>query len=171
MSGDSEHNKGVVLPTLNGKGLKIGIVRARWNPTVINALHQGCLQALKESQIDTNNIVEVIVPGSYELPYAASRLIEFHKVDAVVCLGTLIKGETMHFEYICEAVTQGIMKLGLETGVPVIFGVLACLTMDQALARAGLGNSSSKHNHGYDWGKGAVEMALLRKQTTSKSKL
>ncbi|KJE89156.1 6,7-dimethyl-8-ribityllumazine synthase subunit [Capsaspora owczarzaki ATCC 30864] len=165
-------HKGVELPTLNGRGLRIGIVRARWNPTVIDALNAGCRAALLESGVAESDIVEVMVPGSYELPFAASVLLNSAdaKVDAVVCLGCLIKGETMHFEYICEAVTQGIMRLNLDSGKPVMFGVLACLTMDQALARAGLGDSPSKHNHGIDWGKGAVEMALLRTQFPRSSK-
>ena len=81
--------------------------------------------------------------------------------DVVVCVGTLIKGETMHFEYICDAVSKGIMQLGLDTGVPVIFGVLTCLNDEQAIARAGL--TEGGHNHGTDWGTSAVEMARIKK--------
>ena len=98
------------------------------------------------------------VPGSYELVFGAKHLIDSASVHAVVCLGTLIKGETMHFEYIADAVTQGIMRLNVESGVPVIFGVLTCLTEAQARARA-IGDN----NHGVAWGKTAVEMALLKK--------
>ncbi|KAK3825069.1 MAG: putative 6,7-dimethyl-8-ribityllumazine synthase [Benniella sp.] len=82
--------------------------------------------------------------------------------DAVICIGVLIKGSTMHFEYICEAVTQGIMRVGLDSGVPVIFGVLTCLNEEQALNRAGMDEAGQGHNHGLDWGSGAVEMALLK---------
>lgn len=85
--------------------------------------------------------------------------------DAVICIGVLIKGSTMHFEYICEAVTQGIMRVGLDSGVPVIFGVLTCLTEEQALERSGLDEAGKGHNHGQDWGSGAVEMALLKNRS------
>lgn len=96
-------------------------------------------------------------------------MIRDDKVDAVICLGCLVKGSTMHFEYISEAVTQGIMNLQLTTGIPVIFGVLTCLNEDQALIRAGYDVGANKgHNHGLDWGSTAVEMALLN---LKKSKL
>jgi len=101
------------------------------------------------------------VPGSYELPLAARLLLDTGRVDAVIAIGCLIKGETMHFEYICEAVSQGIMRLNLESRVPVIFGVLACLTEEQARARAGL--SGSHGNHGKEWAQTALKMALLRR--------
>lgn len=128
----------------------------------------GCKQALLACHVKESDIVVVDVPGSYELPFGASCLIKGEQpVDAVICVGCLIKGETMHFEYICEAVSQGVMKLGLESGVPVIFGVLTCLNEKQALARAGLGEHS--HNHGSDWGTTAVEMALLKKNLVRKS--
>ena len=112
------------------------------------------------------NIVVQDVPGSYEVVYGAKALLAKHSsagtpLDAVVCVGCLIKGKTMHFEYICEAVTQGIMRLGLDTGVPVLFGVLTCLTDEQALARAGL--TEGGHNHGVDWAQGLVEMAHIKK--------
>ena len=110
------------------------------------------------------NVAEVIkkdVPGSYELPFAAKWMIETYKVDAVIAIGTLIKGSTMHFEYICQATSDGIMKVGLDTGVPVVFGVLTCLTIEQSLERAGL--TEGGHNHGSDWGATAVEMALLKR--------
>ena len=141
---------------LDGNKLKIGIVCARWNAEFCEALLASCRQALVDSQVREENIKIIRVPGSYELVYGAARLIKSEKVDAVVCIGTLIKGETMHFEYIAEAVSYGIMKLNVETGKPVIFGVLTCLNMEQVCAR-----STGENNHGYDWGRTAVEMALL----------
>ena len=87
--------------------------------------------------------------------------------DAVIAIGVLIKGSTMHFEYICGAVSHGLMRVGLDTTVPVIFGVLTCLTEDQALERAGIatkGREGKEHNHGVDWGKAAVEMAVKSKR-------
>ena len=96
------------------------------------------------------------VPGSYELPFGAKRLLDTKRFEAVVVLGCLLKGETMHFEYIAEAVTQGIMRLNLDYGVPVIFGVLTCLAEAQAKERA----RSDGHNFGYIFGRSAVAMAL-----------
>lgn len=148
--------KGVNFEKMDGSKLKIGIVCARWNEEFCAPLLQKCREALRDSLVQEKNIKIRYVPGSYELVYGAARLIKKEKVDAVVCLGTLIKGETMHFEYIAQAVSYGIMKLNVETGVPVIFGVLTCLDLEQARAR-----SSGDKNHGYDWGMSAVEMALL----------
>ncbi len=143
---------------MNGKGLKIGIVVSRWNADVADALLEECRAALLATGVREKDIIVFEVPGAYELPFAARTLIEREKVDAVVCLGCLIKGETMHFEYIAEAVSNGIMQVGLTTKIPVIFGVLTCITNEQAEARA-----SGPHSHGYPWGQTAVEMALMRR--------
>jgi 6,7-dimethyl-8-ribityllumazine synthase len=149
-------SKGITFDTKNGSGLKIGIVVARWNSEITLALRDGCVQALTDAGVERGDIVIREVPGSYEVVYGAKLLIE-QGADAVVTIGCLIKGETMHFEYICEAVTQGIMRLNVETSTPVIFGVLACLSEEQAIAR-----STGENNHGYGWGQSAVEMALLK---------
>ncbi len=150
-------SKGITFDTKNGSGLKIGIVVARWNSEITFALRDGCVQALTDAGVERGDIVIREVPGSYEVVYGAKLLIE-QGADAVVAIGCLIKGETMHFEYICEAVTQGIMRLNVEKSTPVIFGVLACLSEEQAIAR-----STGDNNHGYGWGQSAVEMALLKK--------
>lgn len=106
------------------------------------------------------------VPGSYELPFAARALIgSGDSFDAVITVGCLIKGETMHFEYIADSVSHGLMRVQLDTGVPVIFGVLTVLSEDQAKARAGV--LSGSHNHGEDWGLAAVEMGVKRKSWAS----
>ena len=151
-------SKDVTFGKLNGSKLKIGIVASRWNSKVVDSLLDGCLRALKECKVQKKNITILRVPGSYELPFAARHLIEKKKVDAVVALGCLIKGETMHFEYLSQAVVAGIMELNVDEDVPVVFGVLTCLTEKQARAR-----SVGKNNHGYGWGLTAVEMGLLRK--------
>mmetsp|Transcript_19846 Transcript_19846/g.35286 ORF Transcript_19846/g.35286 Transcript_19846/m.35286 type:complete len:164 (+) Transcript_19846:76-567(+) len=148
--------------TVNGAGLRIGVVHTRWNDAIISALRKGCLAELEK--LGVSDVVEMEVAGAFELPFAAQRMIKKHQVDAVICIGCLIKGETMHFEYISEAASQGIMRVGLDTGVPVIFGVLTCNTDKQALYRAGL-TEDGGHNHGPEWGATAVEMALLRKET------
>eukprot|EP00808_Paulinella_micropora_P006143 g12274.t1 len=144
-----------------GAGMKIAIIRARWNKDVVEALQAGCVKALLAKGVAEENIILKNVSGSYELPFAAKSLIATRPdLDAVVCIGTLIKGETMHFEYICEAVSQGLMRVGLDTGTPVIFGVLTCLNEEQAKSRAGL--TKGGHNHGVDWGQAAVEMASYK---------
>ena len=148
--------KGIEFEKMDGTKLKIGIVVARWNSEITDALFDQCKQALLDSGVENKNILVNYVPGSYETVYAAKNLIGKESVDVVVCLGALVKGETMHFEYISDAVTYGIMKLNVETGVPVIFGILTCLNEQQALDRS-VGDKS----HGYNWGLSAVEMALL----------
>ena len=120
--------KGLEFKPMDGKKLKIGIARSRWNNFITDSLVKNCREALSNCGVSDKNIYEIEVPGTYEIPLAAKKLIEGRKVDAVICLGSLIKGETMHFEYIAEAVTNGVMKLNLDTGVPVVFGVLTCLT-------------------------------------------
>ncbi|KAM6500314.1 dimethylribityllumazine synthase [Amanita muscaria] len=172
----------------DGSPLRIAIVHARWNKLVIDALVKGAVAKLKESGVKESNIVIQSVPGSFELPLACSKIIAGSRLqaggnllggsllssrpgtpalggatsnqpfDAVISIGVLIKGSTMHFEYISESVSQGLMKVQLDSGVPVIFGVLTALTEAQALERAGL--SSGGHNHGEDWGLAAVEMGL-----------
>ena len=125
----------------------------------------GAKAALKECNVTDDNIFETEVPGAYELPFAAKLLALSGTVDAIICTGVLIKGGTMHFEYICEAVSQGIMNVGLQTNTPVIFGVLTCLSEEQVIER-----STGANNHGDGWGKTAVEMALLRKEAFGKGK-
>ena len=151
--------KGITFPELNGSELKIGIAVARWNDHITEKLLDGCVNALKEVGVKEENIITERIPGSYELPFGAQQLIKKQHVDGVVCLGTLIKGETMHFEYIAEAVTQGIMDLNLRHDVPVIFGILTCLTEEQAMVRA-----TGENNHGDGWARSVVEMALLAKK-------
>lgn len=151
-------SKGIVFEKKDGSQLKIGIAVSKWNNKITYSLLEKCHEALLQSGVKAKNISVIEVPGAFELPYAADFLISTKKPDAVICLGCLIKGQTRHFEYISEAVSQGIMHLNLERKVPVIFGVLTCLTEKQALARAG----NNKNNHGYGWGKTAVEMGLLK---------
>ncbi|KAG9412110.1 lumazine synthase [Aphanomyces cochlioides] len=151
---------------LDGRGLRIGICTTEWNKEIIDSLREGAVRTLTEAGVAVDDIVLYKVPGAYELPYSASRLIQSENVDAVICIGCLIKGDTMHFEYICEAVTQGIMKLNLETGVPVLFGVLTVLNETQARIRAGL--EEGGHNHGVEWAQTAIEMAHLRARTGTK---
>ena len=117
---------------------------------------------LKECNVKEDNIFIKEVPGAYELPFAAKLLAMSGTVDAIICCGVLIKGETLHFEYISEAVTKGIMDVNLGTMTPVVYGVLNCLDEDQVKKRSS--NENGGHNHGEDWAKTAVEMSVMRRE-------
>ncbi|OQO07331.1 hypothetical protein B0A48_07028 [Cryoendolithus antarcticus] len=198
-------------PSYDGKPLRIGIIHARWNTTLIDALLAGTLKSLHAAGVQNNNIEIQSVPGSYELPFGAQQMIRASVTqhaagsvggvlaavgekagdllggsvtdltslpkstpataakstgltgpfDAVIAIGALIKGSTMHFEYISDAVSHGLMKVQLDTGCPVVFGLLTLLTEEQGLERAGL--KEGGHNHGEDWGSAAVELGVKRK--------
>jgi 6,7-dimethyl-8-ribityllumazine synthase len=147
----------VSFEKLDGSKMRIGIIRTRWNNEHVSNLVNGVRQGLKECSVSSENIFETSVPGSFELPLAARFLALSGTVDAIITVGVLIKGETLHFEYISEAVSAGLMSTGLATSTPIVFGVLTCLNEAQVKAR-----STGSSNHGVDWGKTAVEMALLR---------
>jgi 6,7-dimethyl-8-ribityllumazine synthase len=132
---------------------RIAIVRTRWNKRIVDELVEACHGTLG---LYTEHVEEHHVPGCFELPLACRKLIQ--DFDAVIAIGVLIKGETMHFEYIAESVSKGLMEVGLEAGKPVVFGVLTCLDEVQAQARAGMFEGS--HNHGRDWALAALEMAV-----------
>lgn len=155
--------KGIRFADLNGSGLRIGIVVARWNSELTYSLRDGAIRGLKESGVSDKNISVQEVPGSYEVVFGAKHFIESGARDAVICIGVLIKGETFHFEYISDAVTQGIMHLNMQTTVPVVYGILNCLNYEQAAAR-----SIGDNNHGYMWGKTAVEMGLMKSKDAIK---
>jgi len=154
--------RGLDLPIFDGSGLKIGIVSARWNSPVTGSLVAGCKEALLACGVKEADITVEFVAGSYEIPYAAQVLLESKRFHGIVCIGCLIKGETMHFEYISEAVTQGIMNLNIQYKTPVIYGILGCLNEEQAKARAGVDGAG--HNSGKDWGFTVVESCLLKKK-------
>jgi 6,7-dimethyl-8-ribityllumazine synthase len=141
------------------KNITIGIVLAQWHNDITNALLKGALDTLKKSGIPTSSIIVKHVPGSFELPLGAQLLREQDKADAVLCLGCIIQGETPHFEYISQAVAQGIMDLNLKYNIPVIFGVLTTSTVKQAKQRSG-----GKHgNKGADAAIAALQMLELKK--------
>merc|ERR1712217_916804 len=152
--------RGLNLPNLDGTGLRIGIVSARWNTVVCDSLVNAAKDALGSCNV--KDIVVEQVAGSYEIPAAAQVLLESGNFDGLICIGCLIKGESMHFEYINEAVTQGIMRLNLDYKIPVIYGILSVLNEQQAKARSGLDDSG--HNSGTDWGITCVESCLLKRR-------
>jgi len=138
-------------------GCRFAIVVSRFNPEITDGLLAGAREALSEAEVRDDDVTLVRVPGAFELPIAAQRLAESGRFDAVICLGCLIKGDTMHFEYIADAATRGLAEVGLATGVPVTFGVLTTLTDEQAEVRA----RPDEGNKGREAAVAAVEMATL----------
>lgn len=151
------------MPELNGAGLRIAIIGARFNDHIVVPLRDGALRGLERLGVADNDIIEAWVPGAFELPLAAQALAETGKVDAIVCLGTVIRGDTPHFDYVCGEAARGIQDAQLTTGVPVMFGVLTVNTEQQAIDRSGPGID----NKGDEAAVGAVEMALLLKKFKS----
>ncbi|WP_151526543.1 6,7-dimethyl-8-ribityllumazine synthase [Serinicoccus kebangsaanensis] len=131
--------------TVDGRGLRVAVVAASWHTTVMDGLLDGSRRALAEAGVE--DVREVRVPGSFELPVAAARLAREQGVDAVVALGVVVRGGTPHFDYVCQAATSGLTQVSVETGVPVGFGVLTCDDEAQALDRAGLPDSSEDKGH------------------------
>jgi 6,7-dimethyl-8-ribityllumazine synthase len=138
-------------------GCRFAIVVSRFNAEITDGLLAGARRALAEAQVTDENVTVVRVPGSFEIPLAAGRLARSGSFDAVICIGCLIKGDTMHFEFIASATSHGIMDASAATGVPITFGVLTTLTEEQAYARAGEGAD----NKGREAALAAVEMATL----------
>jgi len=130
----------IELPSLeNISKIRVGIIRTSWNDTLVSSLTSQCKKALISSGVDPSNVVADFydVPGAFELPFAAQRLAASGTVDAIICFGVLIKGETMHFEYISSAVASGLMQVQISSNLPVLYGVLNCITLEQAQARCG----------------------------------
>jgi 6,7-dimethyl-8-ribityllumazine synthase len=138
-----------------GAGLKIGIVISRFNPKITDRLLEGALRGLDETGVSRDDVIVVSVPGAVEIPGAAKRLAP--RVDAILTLGAVVRGETEHFTYVCKAAQEGVLRVALESGKPVIFGVLTTDNSAQALARTG----GAKGHKGYDVARDAVEMANL----------
>ena len=147
---------------LEARGLRIAVVAARYNPKVADGLLKGALIALNEMGLSENEIEIYRVPGAFELPLLAQQIAKTGKVDAVVCLGVVIRGDTSHFDYVCEGVTQGLMQAALASQIPMAFGVLTTDNEAQALARSG----EDLHNKGREAALTAVEMALLKKRVS-----
>lgn len=128
------------------KKLRIGIVAAEWNDNIISPLLQGAIDTLTENGVYPENIFVSRVPGTVELTYGAKRMIDSLSPDAVIVLGCVVRGDTPHFDYVCDSVTQGVTELNLRERVPVIFGVITTNNMEQALDRAGgkVGNKGSE---------------------------
>jgi len=145
--------------TINGRGLKFAIVVARFNEFITSKLLGGALDALKRHETPDENISVAWVPGAFEIPLVAKKLASSGKFDAVICLGAVIRGATTHYDYVCNEVSKGVAQVGLQSGVPTIFGVVTTENIQQAIERAG----TKSGNKGFDAAVSAMEMANLLK--------
>lgn len=152
------------VKTYEGKlvanGLKFGVVIGRFNEFISSKLYGGVIDGLIRHGADETDIEAAWVPGAFEIPLVAQKLAASQKYDAVICIGAVIRGSTAHFDFVASEVSKGIAKVSLDTGVPVIFGVLTTDTIEQAIERAG----TKAGNKGYDAAVTAIEMANLMKQ-------
>jgi len=149
-----------ISPVANAAGFRFALVVSRFNSFITDRLLSGALEALEAAGADEENIEVVRVPGSFEIPLAAKILAAAGRADAVIAVGCVLRGETAHFDYVAGEVARGVQLAQLDTGVPVIFCVLTCDTLEQAIDRAGL----KAGNKGYEAGLAAAEMANLSKQ-------
>ncbi len=147
----------VIQGHLSAKGKKIALVAGRFNEFISNKLVGGAIDCLVRHDADEENITTIWVPGAFEMPLTAKKIAESNKYDAVICLGAVIRGATPHFDYVSSEVSKGIANVGLETGFPVIFGVLTTDTIEQAIERAG----TKAGNKGWDAALTAIEMIDL----------
>lgn len=142
---------------LVGTGLKIGIVVGRFNEFINSQLVDGAMDGLLRHGVEDKDIDTVWVPGAFEVPFIAKKLAEKGEYDAVIGLGTVIRGSTTHYDYVCNEAAKGIAQVGLQTGIPVIFGIVTTESIEQAIERSG----TKAGNKGYDAAISAIEMANL----------
>ncbi|MEE0180225.1 MAG: 6,7-dimethyl-8-ribityllumazine synthase [Anaerovoracaceae bacterium] len=139
------------------KDIRVGIVAARFNEFITSKLISGAMDGLVRHNVNEDNIHIAWVPGAFEIPLIASKMAKSGNYDAVICLGAVIRGATSHYDYVCNEVSKGIAAISLETGVPVMFGVVTTDNIEQAIERAG----TKAGNKGYDCALGAIEMVNL----------
>ncbi|WP_319372119.1 6,7-dimethyl-8-ribityllumazine synthase [uncultured Ilyobacter sp.] len=149
----------IIEGNFTGKGLKVGIIAGRFNEFVSSKLIGGALDALKRHEVSEDDIDLAWVPGAFEMPLVAQKMARSGKYDAVITLGAVIRGATPHFDYVCSEVSKGVASVSLETGIPVIFGVLTTNTIEECIERAG----TKAGNKGFDAGVSAIEMVNLLK--------
>ncbi|MFA5805698.1 MAG: 6,7-dimethyl-8-ribityllumazine synthase [Melioribacteraceae bacterium] len=145
---------------LNAEGKKFGIVVSRFNEMISKSLLSGAFDCLSRHGANEDEITVAFVPGSFEIPLAAKKMAESKKYDAIICLGAVIRGATPHFDYVAAEVSKGIASVSMDSGVPVIFGIITSDTIEQALERAG----TKSGNKGWDAALSAIEMADLIKK-------
>ena len=142
------------------QGMKVGIVASRFNEIIVNKLLGGAVDGLIRHGVEESNITAAWVPGAFEIPVTAAKMAKSGKYDAVICVGAVIRGDTSHYDYVCNEVSKGIAQVGLSTGIPVLFGIVTTENIEQAIARAG----SKSGNKGYDCALSAIEMVNLMRQ-------
>jgi 6,7-dimethyl-8-ribityllumazine synthase len=147
----------IIDANLSAQGKKFGIIVSRFNDFITSKLVEGALDALIRSGAQDQDIVIVKVPGAFEIPLAAQKMAADRQYDAIICLGAVIRGATSHYDYVCAEVSKGIASVSLESGLPVMFGILTTETIEQAIERAG----TKAGNKGFDTALGAIEMANL----------
>ncbi|MCI8629826.1 MAG: 6,7-dimethyl-8-ribityllumazine synthase [Firmicutes bacterium] len=145
---------------LVAQNMKVALVAARFNEFIVSKLISGAVDGLKRHNVADDDITLAWVPGAFEIPLIASKLAKSGKYDAVICLGAVIRGATSHYDYVCNEVSKGVAHVSLETGIPVLFGVLTTDTIEQAIERAG----TKAGNKGYDCALSAIEMINLSKE-------
>jgi 6,7-dimethyl-8-ribityllumazine synthase len=149
---------------LNAEGFRFAIIASRWNDFISSRLVEGALDALERLGAVQKSVAIYKVPGSFEIPLLALKVAKSEKFDAVICLGTIIRGQTPHFEYIANEVAHGISQAGMESGVPVVFGIVTADNLDQAIDRAGV----KLGNKGFEAATTAVELVNLYKEAFKK---
>lgn len=142
------------------KGIKIGIVAARFNEFIVSKLVSGATDGLLRHGVNSDDITLTWVPGAFEIPLIAEKMVSSNKYDAIICLGAVIRGGTTHYDYVCNEVSKGIASVSLKSKIPVMFGVVTTENIEQAIERAG----TKAGNKGYDAALSAIEMANLIKQ-------
>ncbi len=150
----------VVEGKMTARGIKVGIVAARFNEFITSRLVGGALDALRRHETAEEDIVTAWVPGAFEIPVVAKKMAMSGKYDAVICLGAVIRGSTSHYDYVCSEVSKGIAQVSLESGIPVMFGVLTTENIEQAIERAG----TKAGNKGAECACGAIEMVNLMRE-------
>ena len=149
----------VIEGVYSGEGLKIGIIASRFNEFITSKLVRGAEDCLKRHGVADDDMSVAWVPGAFEIPVIAKRMASSGKYDAVICVGAVIRGATSHYDYVCSEVSKGIAAVSLETGIPVLFGILTTDTIEQAIERAG----TKAGNKGTDCAMSALEMVNLIK--------
>ncbi|MEE8885025.1 MAG: 6,7-dimethyl-8-ribityllumazine synthase [Eubacteriales bacterium] len=142
------------------EGMKVAIIASRFNEIIVNKLLGGAEDGLVRHGVDEDNITAIWVPGAFEIPTVAKKAAQSGKYDAIICVGAVIRGQTSHYDYVCNEASKGIAQVALETGVPTLFGVLTTENIEQAIARAG----SKGGNKGYDCALSAIEMVNVLRQ-------
>lgn len=146
----------------NAKDFRFGIVVSEWNENITEGLYKGAEEAFLDNEVSAENIIRWNVPGSFELIYGCKKMLQTQKVDAVIAIGCVIQGQTKHFDFVCEGVTQGIKDLNVQTDIPVIFCVLTDNTMQQSIDRSG----GIHGNKGTEAAIAAIKMAYIRQQSS-----